>query len=23
MHLAQDSDQWWDLMNTALKLRVP
>jgi hypothetical protein len=23
LRLAQDRDQWWDLMNTVMKLRVP
>jgi hypothetical protein len=23
LHLAQDSDQWWSLVNTVMKLRVP
>jgi hypothetical protein len=23
MHLAQDRDQWWDIVNTVMKLRVP
>jgi hypothetical protein len=23
IHLAQDRDQWWALMNTVMKLRVP
>jgi hypothetical protein len=23
MHLAQDKELWWDLMNTVSKLRVP
>jgi hypothetical protein len=23
IHLAQDTDQWWALLNTVMKLRVP
>jgi len=23
MHLAQDRDHWWTIMNTVMKLRVP
>jgi hypothetical protein len=23
MHLAQDRDQWWAVMNTIMNLRVP
>jgi hypothetical protein len=23
MHLAQDRDQWWGVVNTVMKLRVP
>jgi hypothetical protein len=23
IHLVQDTDRWWDLLNTAVNLRVP
>jgi hypothetical protein len=23
IHMAQDRDQWWDLVNTVMNLRVP